>query len=154
MATLYEIEQSILDCIDTETGEILDCEKLDSLQMEKSKKIGNIARWVKNLRADAAMYKAEKDSFADKQKRAENKAKSLESYLYGFLHGEMYKDAQIEISWKKSKAVNILDEELIPQAYKIPQMPKIDKRGILEDLKDNLEIPGAALEERNNMSIK
>lgn len=34
---LYEIEQAIMDCIDMETGEIIDAEKLDQLQMERSK---------------------------------------------------------------------------------------------------------------------
>lgn len=43
MASLYEIEQSILDCIDTETGEIIDAEKLNELMLEKEVKIENVA---------------------------------------------------------------------------------------------------------------
>ena len=35
MKPLYEIDQAILDCVDLETGEILDPEKLDALQMER-----------------------------------------------------------------------------------------------------------------------
>lgn len=33
--TLYEIDARIGECIDVETGEILDYEKLDGLQMER-----------------------------------------------------------------------------------------------------------------------
>ena len=35
MRALYEINQDILDCVDLETGEILDVEKLDALQLER-----------------------------------------------------------------------------------------------------------------------
>ena len=40
---LYEIEKEIMSCVDMETGEIIDCEKLDALTMERYQKIENIA---------------------------------------------------------------------------------------------------------------
>lgn len=46
---LYEIEQAIMDCIDEETGEIIDLERLNQLMMDKQKKIEGVALWVKNL---------------------------------------------------------------------------------------------------------
>ena len=36
---LYEIDNAILDCIDLETGEVIDTERLDALNMERSKRI-------------------------------------------------------------------------------------------------------------------
>ena len=51
MNSLYTIEQNILDCIDTETGEILDTGRLNRLQMERSNKIRNIACLIKNLKS-------------------------------------------------------------------------------------------------------
>lgn len=44
---LYEIDTEILGCVDMETGEIIDDGRLDRLQMEKEKKIENIACWYK-----------------------------------------------------------------------------------------------------------
>ena len=125
---LYDIQNEILSCcIDTETGEIIDADRLDELQMEKKTKIRNIACWIKNLKAEAAAYKAVKDAFAERQ---------------------------FEIGWRKSTAVNVVDEDKLPKAYLIQQQPKVDKRALLEDLKDGLEIAGATLVERNNMSIR
>lgn len=49
MATIYEINEQIMQCIDFETGEVIDADKLDALQLEKDKKIENIACWIKNL---------------------------------------------------------------------------------------------------------
>lgn len=43
MPSLYEIDAGILACIDQETGEILDVERLDALQMERRTKIEGVA---------------------------------------------------------------------------------------------------------------
>lgn len=43
MASLYEINQRILECVDPETGELIDPENLEALVMEKELKIENVA---------------------------------------------------------------------------------------------------------------
>ena len=48
---LYEINSQILDCIDQETGEVMDIDRLEELNMAKAEKVDNIACWVKNLEA-------------------------------------------------------------------------------------------------------
>ena len=78
---LYEIDNAILECVDMETGEIVDTEKLAALQMERDQKIENIGCWIKNLNADAKALKEEKDNLAARQKAVENKAASLKEYL-------------------------------------------------------------------------
>ena len=64
---LYEIDPAIdaliEKLIDPETGEITDTSAIEALEMEKAKKIENLACYIKNLTADAAAYKAEKDAF-------------------------------------------------------------------------------------------
>ena len=39
---LYEIDEAIMACIDAETGEIIDADKLDKLTMERDAKIENV----------------------------------------------------------------------------------------------------------------
>ena len=41
--TIYEIDQAIMECVDFETGEIIDTEQLDELQMERDTKLENVA---------------------------------------------------------------------------------------------------------------
>lgn len=76
---LFEIENEIMNCWDQETGEIFDSKKMDQLEMARDTKIENIALYIKNLTADAEALKAEKQSFAERQKAAENKAEALKS---------------------------------------------------------------------------
>ncbi len=162
MASLYEINGAILNCVEVEpgttvnmeTGEVIDLEKLSLLKMERSEKIRNIALWVKNLKADAKALKEAKDAFYIRQKAAENKAALLESYLANGLDGEKVKGTEFSIGWRKSKAVTITDEKKLPEAFLIAQPPKIDKTAIGKSLKGGKDVPGAELEERVNIQIK
>lgn len=155
---LYEIEKEIMSCVDMETGEIIDCEKLDALTMERDQKIENIALWVKNLEADAKAYKEEKDSFAQKQKAAENKAKSLKEYLSRFLAGTSYKSTKVNIGFRKSESVDVFSlESLIEYGnadYLKYKEPEADKTAIKAALKSGANIPGCVLVESNNIQIK
>ncbi len=151
---LYDIDNAILSCVDMETGEIIDAEKLDELKMEKERKIRNIACWVKELNAEAEALKKQKDAFAAREKAAKNKAEGLKAYLSSYLDGKEAKGTEYQISFRASQATEITDEEVIPPAYRIPQPDKLDKAGILTALKGGTVIPGAQLIERKNIQIK
>ena len=44
-----------------------------------------------------------------------------------------------------SPALVVIAEERIPEAYWLPQPPKLDRQGILGELKRGLEVPGAEM---------
>lgn len=67
---LYEINSQILDCIDQETGEVMDIDRLEELNMAKADKVDNIACWVKNLEADVLAFEAQEKAFADRKEAA------------------------------------------------------------------------------------
>ena len=152
--TLYEIDDAILECVDQETGEVIDEAALAELQMERGKKIHNIAAYIINLRAEAAAAKERKEVFSARQKAAENKADSLQKYLERQLDGAKWSDADFKITWRTSQATDIYDESAIPVDYQIAQAPKIDRAGLLRTLKMGKEVPGARLVERQNMQLK
>ena len=105
MASLYEIDQAIMECIDWESGEILDSARLDALQMERQDKVESVALWIKNLSADALAYKAEKDAFAEREKKALKKVEDLKAWLAGALGGEKFSTWRCAVSFRKSEAV-------------------------------------------------
>ena len=154
MASLYEINWQIRDCIDADTGEILYPDQLHELQMDRIEKIRNIACYIKNLRSDAAAYDEEAKTFAARKKAAQGKADSLTAYLSSMLNGEKVKDKEYSISWRKSESVNITDDSLLPDTYLVPQSPKVDKVGIKAALKAGTAVTGAELAEKNNIQIK
>lgn len=160
--TLYEIDKALLECIDTETGEILDAEQLDKLQIERDVKIENIALYIKSLRADAEAIKAEEKRLAERRKAKENRAESLKEYLYNALNGEAFETPRVRLSFRGSEAVNITDEfsvvEYLEKNYiekaLTYSLPKISKEIVGKLLKEGKEIPGAVLQQNNNLQIK
>lgn len=117
MATLYEIDRAILDCIDAETGEIIDANALAALSMERDEKIENVALWYKNLVSDAAQYKAEKDAFAAKEKAAKNKAESLKRFLDNALAGSSYKSPRVAVTFRKSEQIVVEDVYAVDERF-------------------------------------
>lgn len=104
---LFEIDEEIMNCVDMETGEIIDTARLDELQMERDTKIENVACWIKNLLADAEALKAQKQAFADRQKSAENKAESLKKFLARYLAGQKFSTPKVAISFRGTSSVNV-----------------------------------------------
>ena len=155
---LYEINEAILNCVD-EDGEIIDFEALQNLSMERSTKIENIACYIKNLKAEGEALKNEIKSLSDRAKRAENKAEGLKKYLDTALNGETFTSSKAEISYCKSKSVELEngfeDWAKFNEPYLIiPQEPKPDKKAIKEWLESGGECKYAAIVEKQNIQIK
>ena len=155
MANLYDIQRGITDCVDEETGEVIDFEKLSALTMELSEKIENIALWIKNLEADAEAFKREEESFEERKKAAANKAESLRRYLDTALNGQKFATERVSVSFRSSKAVQIAENTELPAEYiktKVEKMP--DKKKIGDALKNGIAVPGCSLVTNRNMQIK
>lgn len=154
MASLYEISEQMIECVDAETGEIIDEEKLDKLNMEWDAKIESMVLWYKNLLSDADQYKIEKNSFAEKEKAARNKAESLKNYIARSLAGAKFKTTRASVSYRKSESVEVDDINLLEDDYLRYSNPTPDKTKIKKSIKNGIEVKGARLVENNNIQIK
>ena len=155
MANLYEIDRSILECVDPETGEIFDPVRLEGLFMDRQQKIENIALWIKNLESDALAFKAEKESFADREKKAIAKAEQLKKYLAQVLAGEKFSTGKCAVSFRRSERVEVFDANMVPKKYlakKVTFAP--DKDAIKAILKGGHKVGGCRLVENLNAQIK
>lgn len=158
---LYEIDAQLEALFDQETGEILDPALWDVLSMEREKKLENVACWIKNLESDAEALKAEKTALAEREAKARKKADSLREWLATALQGQKMATSRCEISFRKSEAVEVVDEEqFVMWAEKnYPGLlswknPTPDKKAIKQTLKNGEFVPGVTIIEKQNMSIK
>lgn len=162
MATLYEIDQAILDCIDGETGEIIDFEKLAELRIARNEKIEKVALWYKNLISDANELKAEITTLGEREKAARNKAESLKKWLSEALRGSQMATPRVAISFRKSEAVEIEDERAFIEWAQLSNNndlltykdPTPNKTAIKKAIKSGQTIEVAALLEKQNIQIK
>lgn len=151
--TLYEIDSKILECVDSETGEVIDEEKLNQLEIERNSKISQVACWRKSLVAEAKAIKEEKMALAKRQQACENKANSLDKWIEYALNGEKFKDARVSISYRKTESVQVEDPTKLPVEFqKITIEPK--KTELKEAIKSGQSFEGVTLEEKNNLIFK
>lgn len=154
MATLYEIDAEIQNCIDSESGEVIDEDKLNALLMERNVKLENVGLWIKNLESDALAIKAERDALSKRMKSLENKAQSLRNWLSYALGGERFETARLKVTFKPSTTTEV-DEALLPKKWSTKTITyKPDKIAIKAALLAGKKIKGAHLEEHQNIQIK
>lgn len=158
---LYEIPRAIEELIDPETGEITDEVALQKLTESFENGIEFLALEVKNLNAEAAALKAEKEAFAKRQKTAENAAARLKNYISFLLGGEKYKTDKVAISFRKSEQVQVSDEHAFMDwameegdSFLRYKEPEIDKAALKDALKEGQNIPYVSIVVNNNIQIR
>ena len=151
---LYEIDEQILNCIDAETGEIIDADMLNALQMERDAKIEGVALWIKDLKAEAEALKAEKIAFEKRQKTCENRAESLKQWLAVALNGEKFKTTKCDVSFRTAKSVNVTDVFSFDSKFLKFSDPTADKTAIKKAIEAGEQVSGAELIERKSVTIK
>lgn len=153
MASIYDIDKAIEACVDTETGEIIDPEKLDALQMERTEKIENVACWVKNLTAYEKALREEEIKLMDKRKRAAKRIADLKAYLMEHMNGEKFKSARCSVSFTHRPHLEIAEGASIPDEF-LKQTVTVDKAGLTRAIKEGGIIEGVALVEGQSIQIR
>ena len=152
---LYEIEQAILECIDGETGEVIDFERLNQLAIDRQTKIDNIACWYKQLVAEIVAIDNEIQALSDRRDSKRTRVENLKRYLSDVLYGAIFESARNRITWRRSDEVHITDEAKIPGDYKTEKVEVIvSKSDIKKAIKDGIVVDGAELVSKNNIQIK
>lgn len=155
MASLYQIDQAILACVDAESGEVTDLDKLMELQMERGQKIENIALYIKNLRVEAEGIKAEAEVLTQRLKAKQAKIDSLTAYLADTLNGEKYETARTAISFRRSERVQIEEWALVPPEYTTSKTTvTTDKTKLKAAIKGGAKIDGCSIVTVLNPQIK
>ena len=163
MRPLYEIDAEILAAVDQETGEILDTEKLDALQMERERKLEGVALWIKDMKAEAAAVKEEADKLTARKRALDNKISGLKMWLLIALDGEKLKTPRCNVYQMHNQRVNVPDENGLinflqtleePERFLRFREPELRKDEIKKALKEGTIIPGADLEETESVVIK
>ena len=151
---LFEINKEIIDCVDAETGELLDEEKFESLQMDMQTKLENLGCWIKNLESDAAALKAEEQAFAERRKSLERNIENKKKYLSTFLAGRPFETSKVKIGFRKSEVLEVDEGAVLPDEFLRFKNPEINKADLKKAVKAGMQFEGVRLVSHENISIK
>ena len=157
MKSLYALVGQFLEIYNMELDEETKLDTLDSIDWETDyeTKVENCIKVMKNIDADVEARKTEIKRLTELNKADEKKKDHLKDTLSESMNmtGHERVDTPLfKVSFRKSQAVEV-DEAVLPEAYKVATW-KPDKKRLKEDLKNGLEIIGASLVERKNLSIR
>lgn len=148
--TLYDLTAEYMDIMDSleastdeEFSERLEA-RLEELNGEISDKGEGYAKLIRNIEAEANALKDEIDRLSALKKRREATVERLKSNLLACMEAADADRIETSIGrWTRRQnppSVEIINENLVPNEYKVPQPPKIDRRAILTAYKTNGEI--------------
>lgn len=158
---LYEIDsaiQAVYDQIEQNEGVIPDelesC--LDGLKMERTAKISNILKLLKNIGSDETALEVEITLLEKKLKAVQNRKQSVKNYLaYAIGEGNKFKNEIASVYWKKSESVLCPDVSFLPLKFvreKITKEP--DKVAIKEALNKGEVIQGCSIMHKSTIVVK
>jgi len=151
---LYEIDAQIDALIDEETGEIVDVEEFEKLQIAREEKIENIALLIKNIKADAEAYAKEEASFKAKKDSANKKIANLKEFLMQALNGTKLKTLKVNCYYNHSKSVDVLDINKVDSKYYKYKEPEVDKTLVKEAILSGIDVEGCELKESTSLVIR
>lgn len=159
MSTLYEMTAQACQLYELLQAEEIDEQTFsDTLEaMGATEKIESYCKVIKQLQADADMFKGEIDRLTARKKTAENGVDRMKAALLAFLQysgQDKVKAGSFAVSTATTQAVNITDESKLPPEWLIAQPAKVDKAGIKKALKDGATIDGAELIENTGVRIR
>ena len=163
MATFREIDERLLALIDPETGELLDVEAFEQLQMERTEKAEKMALWALDIALGQQVTRDEIKRLQGILAAMERKEKHLREYLGIILGGQKLRTPLITVSYRTAAAVEVDDEEAVRAFARSDDRyedvlrykePEISKSEIKRLIAEGVEVPGARVVNRQSVVVK
>ena len=160
MASLYELvgDMAYLHQLleDPEADEQVIRDTMESIDYEIEDKADGYAKIIRMLNAEVEAISAEVDRLEARRKAIKNNSDRLKQALEQsmiFLNKRKFKTALFSFNIQKNTpSVNITGE--VPEQFLIPQEPKVDKRAIIDYVKEHGNTEYAELTQSESLRIR
>jgi len=162
MGTLYELTgdyKQLLDMMeDPDISEDAILNTLEFVDGEIEDKLDGYGKVIRSIELNAENKRKEAERLAERYKAEENKVKLLKKRI---------EDAMLVMGRPKIKtllfsyniqnnapSLDIATEQFIPEGYYIKQEPKLDKRSLLEAVKNGLVVEGVSIRRTASLRMR
>jgi len=159
---LYELTQNYQNLLELLDDETIEQEQiitaLNGLEGQFDLKAENIVKLMKSIDADVKSLEDEEKRLATRRKALESRSCSLKTYLIDSMKAigkDKIKGSIFTLAFQKCPpSVDVIDIDLIPKEYFIPQEPVLDKKLLLSSLKADELIDGAEIKQGTTLRIR
>lgn len=131
---------------------------LNGVQADISEKVDGIGKLIKNMESDAQSLKNEEERLYKRRASLQNNIESVKNYLYEQI--SQLQDKKVKTSLftfyvqSNAPSVAVNEVEYIPKHYFKDQEPILDKKRLLDDLKNGVKIDGVVLQQTESLRMK
>lgn len=157
--TLYELTDAlaVLEAEQDDLDPEIFRDTFEGLDGAFEDKCDGWAKWIRGMKADVQKLKEEEARMALRRKHIENAIDKAEDTMAMYMRTvgkTKFKTALFSYGFRKSQAVEIVNEADLPEWALIQQAPKVSKTEIKEHLKAGEEVPGARMVENESLQIR
>lgn len=163
--SLYQLSAEYLQTqnklIEMELDEVTIKDTLESISGSLESKAVNVAMFIRNIESSAEQIKIAEKAMAERRKSLESKAESIKKYLFDNMNAcgiSKIESPYFNLTIKKNPpSVLVKNENEVPAEYFVQQPPPppfLDKKLILEALKNGAIISGVELQQLTRLEIK
>lgn len=163
MSKLYELTADYLAVMDMLQDDTIDIETvmntLEGIEGEIEQKADNYAKIIRMLKGEIDILKSEEERINSRRKTIENNVKRLEKSLERsmiVIDKKKFKTSLFSFSIQKNPptVAVIGDADDIPRKFYIPQEPVLDKRSLLNYIKEHGDTDYAKLTQSESLRIR
>jgi|SRR5690625_498413 len=130
---------------------------LESLNDAIEDKAVGYAKVIRNLEAQSNAIRGEEKRLAERRKSLDNNIKRMKMSLEETMIHNDKKRIKTDLFTfniqKNPPSIKVIDEDLIPKRFYVEQQPKLDRRSLINELKEN-EMPGVELTQGEGLRIR
>lgn len=132
-------------------------EMADNLNVEIEEKCDNYAKMIRNLEADAEAYKNQEKIFTDKRRSAEKKATDMKKFIEYSMQQTKQQRVKTNLFTlniqKNTPSLEITSEDHIDDSYyRVERI--LNKRELLNDIKEGLIVDGVEIKQTESLRIR
>ena len=156
---IYELTdayQQVITLMEEEGGADL-ADTLESIDDALELKLENTAKVIRTFEAQAEALKTEEDRMRKKRQTYQNNVDRLKSYIFEAMQAtgkDKLKGVHVSLRLQNNPpSVNMLNAQAIPAHYLVEQPSTVDKKAVLQDLKNGIAVDGAELKQDKSLRI-
>ena len=160
--TLYELTDDYRNLLEMAQNPDIDGQAikdtLEAIQGDIEEKADGYAKVIKELSADTDKISAEIKRLTDRKNTIQNNIAYMKQSLTSAMTvtgNTKFRTDLFSFNIQKNPAALVVgDEKAMPQEYLIPQEPKVDKKAIIDFLKNGNKVPYAHIEQSEGVRIR
>lgn len=161
MSNIYELSENyrqVFDAIANGEDDQVYLDTLEAINDSIEDKADNYMRVIKNSEADIEALDKEIKRLQEKKKVLSNGVKRMKESLQEAMERTnklAFKTTLFSYGIQNNApSLDNLDIDKIPKKYFVDQEPKLDKKSLLNDLKEGQEINGATMKQTKSLRVR